>query len=233
MSHRNRTQKLQKAARKLPSQQYQEPHEEEWLKQLEAEAKKGRFDAEPYFPAALAFFREAWLQAKKQKEIPLFPPPTYLRDLLHFPDDRLNFWRGEDRFPDLHTGLYWVMEIFGRTIDGTPPLPLTEFQELDYWFRANYDQLNNRANAREKFSIPGVDLGCGIGEPVPLGWALHDVETRLEDGGKSLGIGKAAVVIRCLRSQYGNLEGCTLEMQAASLLLYNEVEAARLKAKLE
>src|SRR5437868_4753831 len=93
---------------------------------FEGLGRDGVFDAEPDFPVALAFYRDALRQAHASIDPP-FDPPAGFRSDVQFPHARLQCWRTPDRFPHVWGGLDWLSEMLSRVEGGLPPLTEVEF----------------------------------------------------------------------------------------------------------
>ena len=88
--------------RRTPAPRAARLTEEDWLERYEAWGRAGAFAAEPDFPVALAFFRDASARAKALADPPFDPPADFMPNLADLLDARLLNWRTRWRFPDVN-----------------------------------------------------------------------------------------------------------------------------------
>jgi hypothetical protein len=188
-----RLQRLEDAARpEAPTERPVRLTEEDWLAWYEAQAHMGDFAAEPDFPAALAFYRDALRRAHAQADPPFDPPTDFMPNLADLPELRLSNWRTKARFPDVDAGWWWLAEMHDRVVSGVPPVTETEFWELAAWFDAHDEQLYRQ-------SLPSQLLDLGGGRCT----SSADVRYGLAKGPRAFRAGKAAEDVRRLRARYG------------------------------
>src|SRR5271166_1789307 len=143
MSFRNRLKHLEHAAwRAAPPRQQHRLTLEEWLDLFEDLGRERHFDAEPDFPKALEFYREALQRAKLQTDPPWDPPADFMPNLADLPDLRVDVnWRDSRRFPAVWEGWQWLCEMHERVTKGIPPVAEDDFHELTDWLETNADRL--------------------------------------------------------------------------------------------
>jgi hypothetical protein len=166
--------------------------EEDWLERYEAWGRAGAFAAEPDFPTALAFYRDALAQAKAQADPPFDPPADFMPNLADLPDARLLNWRTRWRFPDVNAGWWWLSEMYDRVISGRPPVTEAEFRELADWFAANDERVY-------ALSLPSQVLDLGGGRRT----SSANLRWGLTCGPRARGAGEVAEDLRRLRALYG------------------------------
>jgi hypothetical protein len=198
MTHRalgTRLAQLEDQARSRPRPVTPPLDEDGWLATFERLGGRGTFDAEPDFPTALAYYRDALARAHASIDPP-FDPPADFR-----PDDRLPFirlecWRTPSRFPDVCAGLEWLSEMLSRVTRGVPPVTEAEFHELAAWFRANDDRLH-------RLSLPTELLVVGSDRRT---WCSN-IRFFVTRGPRVEGAGQVAEDIRQLKARYPEHSG--------------------------
>ena len=116
MTLRARLRRLEKAAgRAAPADRPGRLTEDDWLECFEAWGREGVFAAEPDFPGALAFYRDALGRVKAQDDPPFNPPADFMPNLTDMPELRLFNWRTWEHFPEVTAGV--------------PPVTEAEFRE--------------------------------------------------------------------------------------------------------
>jgi hypothetical protein len=193
MTMRMRMKRVEAEVRRLtPAPRTARLTEEDWLERYEAWGRAGAFAAEPDFPTALAFYRDALARAKAQADPPFDPPADFMPNLADLPHARLLNWRTSQRFPDVDAGWWWLSEMFGRVSDGAPPATEAEFAELADWFAANDERLY-------QLSLPSQLIDLGGGRKT----STANVRWRLAVGPRAKGAGEVAEDLRRLRALYG------------------------------
>jgi hypothetical protein len=193
MTMRVRMKRLEAAVRRqTPVPRPARLTEEDWLELSEAWGSAGVFSAEPDFPKALAFYRDALVRAKAQADPPFDPPADFMANMADLPELRLLNWRTRERFPDVHTGWWWLSEMRGRLTDGTPPVTETEFGELADWFAANDKRLY-------QLSLPSQVFDLGGGRKT----SSANLRWGLACGPRALRSGLLAEDVRRLKALYG------------------------------
>jgi hypothetical protein len=188
-----RLQRLEDAARpEAPTKRPVRLTEEDLLAWYEVQERVGDFAAEPDFPRALAFYRDALQRAQAQADPPFDPPTDFMPNMADLPDLRLLNWRTKARFPDLDAGWWWLAEMHDRVRSGVPPVTETEFRELAAWFDAHDDRLYRQ-------SLPSQLLDLGGGRCT----ASANVRYGLAKGPRAFRAGKVADDVRHLRALYG------------------------------
>ena len=81
--------------------------EDDWLAAFEEMGQQGNFKTEPDFPNALAFLRDALARAHASVDPPFDPPDDYQT----FLPSRRQAWRTSDRFPEVSSGMDWLLEM--------------------------------------------------------------------------------------------------------------------------
>jgi hypothetical protein len=192
MRTRMRMKRLEAAVRRdTPSKRSARPNEEDWLERFEAWSRAGVFAAEPDFPRALAFYRDALARAKAQADPPFDPPADFMPHLADLPDARLMNWRTRWRFPDVNAGWWWLSEMYDRATGGLPPVTEAEFRELADWFAANDEQLYQLA-------LPSQLLDLGGGRKT----SSANLRWGLTCGPRARGAGAVSEDLRRLRTVY-------------------------------
>jgi hypothetical protein len=180
---------LEDAARRRPPQRRRHLTEEECLELFEQLGREGCFDAEPDFPKALEYYREAQEQAKAWADPPWDPPADFMPNLADLPDLRLLNWRHEGRFPEVCAGWDWLAEMMHRVEAGIPAVTEAEFADLEEWFSANEDRVQG-------LFPPAGWLDMGRGRTLtPAG-----IRFALRDGSRAHGAGQLAADLRRLRA---------------------------------
>jgi hypothetical protein len=193
-----RLQRLEDAAHSAaPAERPHQLTEEDWLHRFEAQEREGDFAAEPDFPAALAFYRDALRRAHAQADPPFDPPADFMPNLADLPEMRLLNWRTKARFPDVDAGWWWLSEMLDRVVSGVPPVTETEFRELAAWFDAHDEQLYRQ-------SLPSQLLDLGGGRCT----SSADVRYSLAKGPRAFRAGKVANDVRRLKAINGEGESC-------------------------
>ncbi len=166
--------------------------DEDWLELFAEWGRAGAFAAEPDFPVALAFYRDALTRAKAQADPPFDPPADFMPHLADLPDARLLNWRTRWRFPDVNAGWLWLSEMHDRAKNGRPPVTETEFAELADWFAANDERVY-------ALSLPSQILDVGGGRKT----SSANIRWGLTCGPRARGAGQVAEDLRRLRTLYG------------------------------
>jgi hypothetical protein len=171
----------------------EEPRDEDgWLAVFEELGRDGLFKAEPDFPVALAFYRDALARAHASTDPPFDPPPDFQPHLSshHL---RCQGWRDRFRFPDLDEGFNWLGEMLERVCEGIPPITEAEFRELAEWFAANDARLYQLA-------LPSQLLDLGGGRRT----SCTNIRYGLAKGPRADGAGEVAEGVRELHRRYGH-----------------------------
>jgi hypothetical protein len=195
MTIRKRLKRLEDKARRLPvaaEDRWEDVRDEDWLELFAAWGEQGHFSAEPDFAAALDFYRDAVQHAKRQIDPPFDPPADFMPNMTDLPHLRFRNWRDVVRFPDVHAGWDWLMEMLCRVQQNIPPVSVSEFAELREWFQANEARLY-------QLSAPSVLLDVGEGKFL----SLTDLRYGLHRGVRASGSGTLAEDIRRLKAHYG------------------------------
>jgi hypothetical protein len=195
MTIHTRLKRLEVKARRVPpaaADRWDDPSEEDWLELFEAWGQQGHFQKEPDFPTALAFYREALQRAMMQTDPPFDAPADFMPTLTDLPALRRLNWRNQVRFPDVHAGWDWLMEMLRREQEGIPPVSAAEFEELAHWFEANESRLY-------QISSPAYSLDVGEGRAI----SLANLRYGLRQGVRASGAGELAEDLRRLRARYG------------------------------
>lgn len=166
--------------------------DEDWLAYFEAWDREGYFTNEPDFATALALYRDALTQAQAGTDPPFDPPSDFLPHLQDLPYLRLINWRSKVRFPDVHAGWDWLMEMLHRRQTGIPPVSASEFAELARWFGANDARLY-------QLSLPSQLLELGDGRST----SVSNLRYGLRQGVRGSRAGELAEDLRQLRARYG------------------------------
>jgi hypothetical protein len=156
----------------------------DWLTLFETEGRQGLYAAEPDFPAALAFYREAVERAQARG---LLPRPPAARTVTRPPRGRLT-----ERDLELAVGWGWLLEMTRRARQGVPPVTETECAELSAWFGAHAGELERRLQPARWFEM-------GDGRLLTVG----NIWESLSRGPRELGAGLVAEDVRRLRARYG------------------------------
>jgi hypothetical protein len=195
MTMRKRVKRLEINALRRPStakKRCDNYTDEDWLELFAEWGRAGAFAAEPDFPVALAFYRDALARAKAQADPPFDPPADFMPNMADMPDARLLNWRTRWRFPDVNAGWWWLSEMYDRVISGRPPVTEAEFGELGDWFAANDNRLY-------ELSLPSQILDLGGGRKT----SSANLRWGLTGGSRAKGAGKVAEDLRRLRTVYG------------------------------
>jgi hypothetical protein len=194
MTMRTRLKRLETAARRIPPARDHSDNrdDEDWLELFAVWGQDGRFDHEPDFPTALAFYQDAIQRAQAQTDPPFDPPPDFLPNLRDAPHVRRRAWRNHGRFPEVYEGWDWLAAILLRVLDGVPPVSTAEFEELARWFSANEARLY-------QLSAPSYSLDVGAGRTL----LLANLRYELRKGVRTSGSGQLAEDLRRLRTRFG------------------------------
>jgi hypothetical protein len=175
------------------TRQQQQPHDpthEDWLDFFESWGREGRFDCEPDFSAALAFYRDALLRAKEQTDPPFDPPRDFAPRMAS--SLRLLNWRNKASFPKVHEGWGWLIGMLLRLHRGTPAVTEADFANLASWFHANFDRLLELSRPRYL-----LVLQQGRKESV------SNLRDQVDKGARAVHAGEVAEDLRWLQACYG------------------------------
>ena len=202
---------------------------EEWLAEFEALGRKGMFDHEPDFPAALQSYREAIGQAKEGGDPPWTPPDDFMP--AEAEDQRRHQWQDGDnwvrvdgegniipagvhgngglcrrrhRFPAVQEARDWLDGMLDRLGKGIRPFTEAEFQEMTGWLEANVKSLDAMPAPIEvgrRYQVPGLtfELGCKYKAS-----ASH-VLSEMKQGPRHSSAGDVMEAVRKLRVRYGQV----------------------------
>jgi hypothetical protein len=155
-----------------------------WLRCFETWGQQGLYAAEPDFPAALAFYREAVERARARGLLQL---PPAARTVTSLSRERLT-----ERDLELAVGWRWLLEMTRRARQGVPPVTETEFAELSAWFHAHAADLERRLQPERWFNMGDCRL-----------LMVGNILESLGRGPRELGAGRVAEDVRLLRVRYG------------------------------
>jgi hypothetical protein len=162
--------------------------EEEWLAAFEEAGRRGWFDAEPDFPKALQFYRQALQTARSQANPTWDPPEDFLP---RTPEDRRRFEWHRAWFAAVSEGLNWLQAMAWRRARHTPPVGEAEYYQLAAWLRAN----RWRLEARSADHLCLVDLGWGR-------TSAFNLELLMESGPRQTDAGVLAEAVRQLQRKF-------------------------------
>jgi len=165
--------------------------DERWLAGYGAAGKKGMFDSQPEFGAALEGYRRALAAAQAQADPPWDPPHEFMPGQADLPQVRLLNWRTASRFPEVMAAWQWLGELLERAGDGFAPVTRAEYDDLAAWFHANEARLGAVARPAERLEVSGRPFCC------------TDLRYRLSHGPEASGSGRLAEDLRRLRARYG------------------------------
>jgi hypothetical protein len=218
MTLANRLRRLEQSIRRAAGEQRGRgpKTEEDWLAAFEEAGRRGWFDAEPDFPKALQFYREALQTAQSQAHPPWDPPEDFVPkaqehrrrfEWRHGSECRQvdgqgqvrahasNASRGQFRrcyrFAAVREGFNWLQGMAWRRARNIPPVGEAEYYELAAWLRANRPRLE----ARSLDALGVVDLGRGH-------TSAFNLELLMANGPRQIDAGALAEAVRRLKQKF-------------------------------